>query len=68
MIPTADATPPVRRAHDSIRTEQEAGNRYPIREIFRKFYTQYEEDHPELLEYKRRAARMISMCKTGELG
>ena len=68
MISAADATPLVRRAHDSFRAEQGAGNRYPIREIFRRFYPQYEEDHPELPEYRRRVARMISMCKTGELG
>lgn len=43
-------------------------NKYPIRELFQRFYPQYLEDHPGLSPEKRRAAQCIMACKTGDLG
>ncbi|MBQ4481962.1 MAG: IS91 family transposase [Lachnospiraceae bacterium] len=54
-----------------FRTEQISGayqGNYPIREIFRRFYPSYEAEHQGLDENKRKTARMIMACKTGELG
>lgn len=45
-----------------------ADGKYPIRDIFRQFYPAYEARHPYLDDNKRKVARMIMSCKTGELG
>lgn len=47
---------------------QTSNKRYPIRDIFQRFYPQYEAEHPYLPEHKRKVARMIMGCKTGDLG
>lgn len=41
---------------------------YPIREIFRRFYPSYLEQHPHLSAEQQRTAQSIMSCKTGELG
>ena len=46
----------------------DAASKYPIRDIFRKFYPEFEEGHPALAKEERKAAECIMRCKTGELG
>ena len=53
----------------TLKTElQQASGNYPVRDVFQRFYPRYEEEHPTLSENKRKVARMIMSCKTGELG
>ena len=68
MTPTTKEPPVTTQARGGHRTSQSAEGEYPIRDIFRKFYPRYELAHPGLPEHKRKVARMISRCKTGELG
>lgn len=41
---------------------------YPIRDIFRRFYPEYLEQHPYISEEQKKTAVSIMQCKTGELG
>jgi hypothetical protein len=42
--------------------------KYPIRDIFRKFYPAYSDAHPDLSIERIKTAECIIGCKTGELG
>ena len=68
MISMINTSPEIIRIRDSFRKKLITESQYPIRDIFRRFYPEYEAAHPELPAYKRSTARMIMRCKTGDLG
>lgn len=68
MIPNDLITPQIQRVRDSFSSEDAAGRKYPIREIFRRFYPLYLQTHPTPPFHVQRVANAIMRCKTGELG
>ena len=68
MIPNETITPAIRQLHNSFASEEAACRKYPIREIFRRFYPDYLQEYPVPPYAVQKAANAIMHCKTGELG
>jgi hypothetical protein len=51
----------------AIQTKSEDDDRYPIRDIFQRFYEKYATSHP-VSQAQHTAGNCISDCKTGKLG
>jgi hypothetical protein len=48
--------------------ERQPSASLPVRDIFQRFFPEYEKENPSIPEHKYSTAHLIMMCKTGDLG